>query len=193
MKGLATEPSLSGVVDAAEATGARADEVLDLETLYRAHAPTVARWATRLAGPTLDAEDILHEVFIVAHRRLAHFRGDAKITTWLYAITANVVRHQRRKDRFRRWLAGGGHQIKEPEVEVPTPVDEIERREAIATVYRILDRMGEKYRTALILHQIEGMTGPEIAELLGIKPSTVWVRLHRARAQFAELLERDRK
>ena len=59
----------------------------DLDAIYRAHAGTVARWAAKLAGPGNDVEDLVHEVFLVARRRLPEFRGDAKVTTWLYRIT----------------------------------------------------------------------------------------------------------
>jgi len=74
----------------------------DLATVYRAHATDVLRWAARLAGPFLDPEDLMHDVFLVVRRRLPEFRGDAKITTWLYRITERVVRNARRRERFRR-------------------------------------------------------------------------------------------
>src|SRR5262249_14147909 len=67
--------------------------------LYRAHAQTVARWASRLGGPAIDVEDVVQEVFLVVQRRLDGFRGDAHVKTWLYRITANVVRWRRRKDK----------------------------------------------------------------------------------------------
>src|SRR5262249_44087441 len=50
--------------------------------LYRAHAQTVARWASRLGGPAIDVEDVVQEVFLVVQRRLREFRGEAEITTW---------------------------------------------------------------------------------------------------------------
>ena len=77
---------------------------LTLEGLYRAHAPLVARWAAHLGGPSVDVEDVVHEIFIIVRRRLPEFRGEAKPTTWLYRITERVVRDCRRKERFRRWI-----------------------------------------------------------------------------------------
>lgn len=53
------------------------------ESLYRAHAGTVSRWALRLLGPMGDADDVVQEVFLVVQRRLREFRGEAEITTWL--------------------------------------------------------------------------------------------------------------
>jgi RNA polymerase sigma-70 factor (ECF subfamily) len=66
----------------------------------------------------------------------------------------------------------------------PTPVDALEQRQSAESVYRILDRMPHKYRTVLILFELEEMSGEEIAVLTGLKPATVWVHLHRARARF---------
>jgi RNA polymerase sigma-70 factor (ECF subfamily) len=170
------------------------DEVLDLATLYTEHAPAVARWAARLGGPGLDVEDAVHDVFLVVERKLPGFRRDSSIATWLYGITTNVVRHQRRKRRILGWL-----RLEDaPELaDVPslarTPFEELEARDASRLVYAILDRLSDPLRTVLILHELEGLTGPEIAVLAGVKPSTVWVRLFRARAAFLTELAREQE
>ena len=164
---------------------------LEIGALYRAHALTVARFAQRLCGPRLDAEDVVQEVFLVAHRLLPTFRGEALVTTWLYRITENVVRHRRRKERFRSWLFGSSEDVGGRAASTrPTPVEELERREASVTVYRVLDAMNEKYRTLIILFELEGKSGEEIAELTGQRVQTVWVALHRARAQFLARLQK---
>src|SRR4051812_33481472 len=77
-----------------------------VEQVYRAHVQDVARWAARLGGPRTDVEDVVQEVFLTVQRAMTEFRGDAKVETWLYRITQNVVRHRRRKERWRRWLGG---------------------------------------------------------------------------------------
>ena len=168
---------------------ALATERLDLADIYRAHAPAVARWAARLGGPNAEIEDLVHEVFVIVERRLPDFRGEAGLTTWLYRITENVVRHQRRKNRIFSWLLGDRTEDKSSEE--PLPDEALERKRSIEQVYRILDRMSEKYRTVLILHELEGLSGPEIAELRHVKPSTVWVQLHRARALFLAELKKE--
>jgi RNA polymerase sigma-70 factor (ECF subfamily) len=172
---------------------ARASAPADLDEIYRAHAETVARWVGHLGGPSADVDDLVHEVFLVVDRRLPEFRGDAKMTTWLYRITERVVRGRRRNDRIRRWL--GRTRTADMERAVAptqlTPIEELERRRAAATVYRILDRLPDKYRAVLILFELEGASGEEIAALTGRKPATVWVHLHRARRQFLEELQRE--
>jgi RNA polymerase sigma-70 factor (ECF subfamily) len=158
----------------------------DLDAIYRAHAGTVARWAAKLAGPGNDVEDLVHEVFLVVRRRLGEFRGDAKVTTWLYRITERVARQSRRKDRFRRWFSRA-RQFDIEDAIAParlTPVDDLERRQSTEACYRILDGMPDKYRTVLILFELEELSGEEIATLTGLKLATVWVHLHRARSRF---------
>ncbi len=160
-----------------------------IEELYDRYAPQVERWARRLAGPRFDAEDLLHDIFLVVLRRRHEFRGDAKISTWLFRITQQVVRWRRRNDALRRLLWGQhGQPMADACANVPTPVEELERREKSLRLYAALDRLPEKYRTTLVLFALEGLTGEEIATLLGTDANTVWVRLHRARAKLADML-----
>ena len=163
----------------------------DFDAVYRAHVDRVARWAARLGGPFADVDDVVQDVFIVVHRQLPGFRGEATLATWLYRITANVVRDRRRRDRWRRWV---GALVPELAAKLPapgaTPIEAVEQRETLARVYRVLDGMNERYRTLILLFEIEKLSGEEIAELTGIRLSTLWVVLHRARAQFEQRLAR---
>jgi RNA polymerase sigma-70 factor (ECF subfamily) len=170
--------------------GPAAAAPLDIGELYRAHAATVARWATRLGGPAVDAEDVVHEVFLVAHRRLREFRPDAKPTTWLFRTTDLIVRAHRRRARLRAWL---GRSLAREDAAAPaaavSPVEDLIARERTQLCYRALDALGEKYRSVFVLYELEGLSGEEIAALTGINPSTIWVRLHRARARFVARVE----
>jgi RNA polymerase sigma-70 factor, ECF subfamily len=164
---------------------------VDFDAVYRAHVDRVARWAARLGGPAVDVDDVVQDVFIVVHRKIAGFRGESSLATWLYRITANVVRDRRRRDRWRRFLSGlvpdFADKMTSPGA---TPIEMVEQREAIERVYRVLDGMNERYRSLIVLFEIEKLTGEQIAELVGVRESTLWVVLHRARAQFGERLAR---
>jgi len=155
------------------------------EPLYQRYAAQVARWAERLAGPGLDVEDIVHEVFAIACESGHKFRGDSSPGTWLFAITDRTVRHRRRKERWRRWLTGSadetaGHLASNS----PDPLRLFERNEAAVAVYRVLDRLRERDRQVLILCELEELGAGEVGDLLGIHQATVRLRLHRARARF---------
>jgi RNA polymerase sigma factor, sigma-70 family len=165
-----------------------------LDQLYETYEPSVERWVRRLAGPGADVEDLVHDVFLVALRRKNEFRGDAKISTWLFRITDLIVR----KRRFRRRLHGLlGHVFRDDTTALapssPTPLEELERRQQCALLYAALDRLPEKYRTPVIMFDIDGRPAQEVASLLGIKPNAVWVRVHRARARLLDELSTDRK
>jgi RNA polymerase sigma-70 factor (ECF subfamily) len=160
------------------------------EAVYKEHAEDVKRWALRLAGPWADVEDVVHEVFLVVRKRLDQFRGDAKLTTWLYRITERVVGKQLRRQRLRRWLSGhAGDFASHLPADEGTPHDELERQQASALVYEALDRLSDNHRKVIILYELEGLSGEEIATLIDVKLSTVWTWLHRARAKFFETLQ----
>lgn len=165
------------------------DDLLD--RMYERHVRDVHRWVARLAGPRDDVEDLVHEVFLVAMRRRGEFRGDGKVSTWLFRISALVVKERRGRERMRRWLFSRHHHVlineRPPAV---TPLDELERRDRVARLYAALDRLSDRYRTPLILYELEGMTGQDIAELLGMKLNVVWIRLHRGRARLLAELAR---
>ncbi|MBK7862921.1 MAG: sigma-70 family RNA polymerase sigma factor [Archangiaceae bacterium] len=159
---------------------------LELEQVFRAHAGDVTRWAARLGGPSVDLEDTVQNVFMTVQRSLPAFDGRrAKLSTWLYRITENEVRHRRRRDAFRRWLRGSAEDAAgELPAEEESADDALERHQRTVRFYRVLDRMRERPRTVLVLFELEELSGEEIAELLGLKVGAVWVALHRARADF---------
>ena len=161
----------------------------DIATVYRTHGAAVARWAARLAGPGLEPEDLVQEVFMIAQRKMSTFRGEASPARWLYRITERVVAHRRRKERWRRFIAGAGDQaVDEVPGSGPTPLEAAQRRQAAGLFYRALEGMAENHRSAFILFELEELSGAEIAALKAVNVNTVWVWLHRARAHFLNRL-----
>jgi len=177
-----------------------ADAPLSFDAVYRAHAKTVSRWASRLLGPGGDCEDVVQEVFIVVRRKLPRFDGRAEITTWLYEITVRVVQDWRRRRRWWSWVTGHGPSPSRGRSPTPLPGDRahdpvarLEGRERVLRFYRILDGLGEVYRTTFVLFEVEGLPGERIAEITGARLGTVWVRLARARRTFVERMRRLEK
>jgi RNA polymerase sigma-70 factor (ECF subfamily) len=158
-----------------------------LEEIYRQHFDYVYRQAARLGGPGFDAEDAAQEVFIIVARRLHTYEQSAAMTTWLFGITFNVVRHSWRRARLvRLFLKEREHETEE----APASPDAAEVQEARQIAESILARMRPKHREVLVLSEFEGLGGDQIAALLGIKIETVWSRLHQARKEFARRLEK---
>jgi RNA polymerase sigma-70 factor (ECF subfamily) len=178
---------------AAFGTELSAETPLELEAIYREHSANVSKWVRRLWGPgrvsgAVDAEDLLHEVFLVVQRRLESFRSEAALTTWLYGITVLVVSARRKKERWRKLL---WHRA-EPELQLqygssPSVERDFERAEASHAVYEALNRLSERDRTLLILFEIERLSGSQIAEVLQMSEANVWVGLTRARARFKKV------
>jgi RNA polymerase sigma-70 factor (ECF subfamily) len=165
------------------------DPELLFDHLYENHEPMVERWVRRLVGPSAEVEDLVHDVFVVALRRRREFRGEAKVSTWLFRITQLVVRRRRFRQRLRQFL-DVLHRSHEQAVLVPspTPIEVLEQRQRCARLYGALDRLPDKYRTVVVLCDIEGSSAEEVGQLLGLTANAVWVRVHRARAMLLEQL-----
>jgi len=149
--------------------------------LYDTHAPRVYSLAFRLSGDAEKAREFTQDTFIRAFARLSQFRGDAAFSTWLHRITVTVVSNARRSEvRFAREVA-----LDEAHMVESAPEAEPDLKECIA---RAVENLTEVYRTTLILHDIEGYTHAEIAELLGVPEGTCKSRLSAARAQLREAL-----
>jgi len=145
--------------------------------LYDTHAPRVYSLAFRLSGDAEKAREFTQDTFIRAFARLSQFRGDAAFSTWLHRITVTVVSNARRSEvRFAREVA-----LDEAHMVESAPEAEPDLKECIA---RAVENLTEVYRTTLILHDIEGYTHAEIAELLGVPEGTCKSRLSAARAQL---------
>jgi RNA polymerase sigma-70 factor (ECF subfamily) len=164
-----------------------------VETLYRDHFGFV--WATlrRLGVPDRDLEDVAQEVFIVVHRRLDDFEGRSAVRTWLYAITMRVAYNHLRRHRRRGALAPVARESAEPVAdEASDPEAHASRTEAGRVLYGLLDRLDADKRAVFVLADIEGLTAPEIATIVGANPRTVYSRLRVAREQFYAGLARHR-
>jgi RNA polymerase sigma-70 factor (ECF subfamily) len=157
---------------------------LDLATVYRRHGEEVSRWVRRLWGHR-DAEDVLHEVFLVVQRRLGEFRGEASLATWLYSITVRVVSNRRRKEKLRRLLfLRAVPELQNERTPSETPLAGAQRQQASSMVYAVLDQLSERDRTLLILFELEAMPIRQLMAVLEISEDNAWVSLHRARARF---------
>jgi RNA polymerase sigma-70 factor (ECF subfamily) len=166
-----------------------APAALTVEEVYRQHGTLLMRWTSRLAGPHAELDEAMQEVLFEVHRSLPRFRGEAKLTTWLYQLTRRVVARSRRRERVRRWLLGTSDADHDVESSAPGPVELVERRQRSALLYRALEGLSEKHRTAFLLFEMEQLPAEEIARIMKTRPGTIWVWLHRARARLRELLE----
>jgi RNA polymerase sigma-70 factor (ECF subfamily) len=163
-----------------------------VEELYRDHADFVHAAILRLGGPAVDADDLTQEVFLVALRKWTRLPPGADPRAWLYGVAARAVSEARRKAAWRRRL-GLANPPPNSQWFDTEPDTGLQRRDAQATFYRLIERMSEKKRTAFLLFEIEGLSGEEVAALVRAPLKTVWTRLHHARREFLKALELERK
>jgi RNA polymerase sigma-70 factor (ECF subfamily) len=169
-------------------------------SIYAEHAQTIARWAARLGGPTADVEDITQEVFLVVNRRLTDWRGESRLSTWLFGITAKIAANERRRRKLRElWFRFVPNAAERARAPVEGALERLESRERRVLFHRVLDGLGERHRRVLVLFELEELAVDEIADLMDLRPGNVRVLLHRARAAFlkamvaCELAETERE
>ena len=154
--------------------------------LYDAHAQRVYRLVFRLCGDEDLAQEFTQEAFIRAFDRLDRFRGDSALSTWLYRIAVTVTSNGMRKVRRLR--------ERESEIQPDFPAgpgaDGLHRSDPDlrARMAAAIDALPEIYRTTLIMHDVEGYTHTEIANILDIPEGTCKSRLSVARAQLRRAL-----
>lgn len=151
--------------------------------LYDAHAQRVFRLAFRLTGDDELAREFTQETFIRAFGQLGRFRGDSALSTWLHRVTISVVSNAMRK--VRRFRTREADLDEASLVAVETRSADPDLRDKL---HRAIDELSEIYRTTFVMHDVEGYTHEEIANVLGVAEGTCKSRLSVARAQLREKL-----
>jgi RNA polymerase sigma-70 factor, ECF subfamily len=150
--------------------------------LFRAHRDDVARLVFRMSGSRADLDDLIQEVFLQVHRSIADFRGESRFSTWLYRLTVNVVLMHRRAAKSRPQLVADetASPLQDPRL---LPDEQVARRRRVDAFQRVIDRLTEKKRTVFLLHEVEGLSPAEIAEIVKAPVLTVRTRLFYARRE----------
>ena len=158
------------------------------EEVYRTHGPRLFALICRLVG-RLEAEDLLQDAFLVAHRKLGLYKGEAALGTWLFRLTTNLCLDHLRS-RGGRWSQM-----------TDALEDDVDSRNSSGPVLGVIDRLDlERALAALppgarlvfVLHDVEGFEHREIAEMLGVSDGTSKSQLHRARLRLREMLAAHR-
>jgi RNA polymerase sigma-70 factor (ECF subfamily) len=161
---------------------------VDTETLFRSHAPFVARFLYRLGVGADELDDAVQEVFLVAHRNGGYDPGPATETSYLASIAVRAASTHRRRARARRERRAD---VAPDDVSsaVRDPVQMLETNESLVRLQAALDRLDPDLRAALILVELEGQSCQSVAASLSIPIGTVYWRLHRARKTFRRAVD----
>lgn len=161
------------------------DGLAALAAVYRDHHAYVHRALGRLGVAADLVDDALQDVFLVVHRRLAEFAGRSALRTWLFAIALRVAR------KYRATAARRPDPLAVPPVDLrASPEDLADRRQALAVLDGLLAELTDERREVLVLCEVERLSAPEAAEVLGLKLNTVYSRLRLARQDFERAVQR---
>ena len=161
---------------------------LDLREAYREHADFVFRSLQRMGVPSADLEDLLQEVFLVAHRRRDRYSPEARLSTWLFGIALRVAKRHRRRPWFARERplasspAEPGHGL--------TPERALEQRERQRELAQALATLAPERCAVFVMFELEDVALRDIAALMGTPLGTVCSRLHAARKELERALRR---
>ncbi len=163
-------------------------EVTDFNTIVEKYADFVYNVAFRMMGTPEDAEDVSQDAFLSAYRAFERFRGESRVTTWLYRITVNAALMKLRKEKKARTLTRTGLE----DVPVVNTEDTPERWAASSELGEKLQEgiaeLQEDLRAAVVLRDVEGLSNAEAAGILGITVSSLKSRLHRGRVLLRKYL-----
>ncbi|RMH04512.1 MAG: sigma-70 family RNA polymerase sigma factor [Planctomycetota bacterium] len=169
-----------------------------LLALFRDYGARVYGLARRCGLDPEEAEDGVQEVFLKVQRRIDTFRGEARLSTWLYQVALHtLLDHRRRVSRQTRPVPLGVLADETGEIAARAPGEGPEEAAAIEERRRLvraaLDRLPRKFREVLILRELEGLSYRDIARILGVAQGTVESRIFRGRARLGRELRRLRE
>ncbi|MBP2635193.1 MAG: sigW [Firmicutes bacterium] len=167
----------------------------NFDEIYETYWSRIHRYVERMIG-SHEAEDLTQEIFIKVGNTVESFRNEAQLSTWIYKIATNTVIDRMRKSGYKqetnKTTLLNNMNIENDKVEISKTsglgrkVSAVEgqviNKEMNSCIRGIVDSLPEKYRTVLVLNEMEGLKNREIAEVLGITLEAVKIRIHRAKA-----------
>lgn len=160
-------------------TAAQSGDRTAVEELLERYEPTIYRFGLRMCGNEDAAREVLQETLLAAFRHLPGFRGDARLSTWLYQIARSFCIKERRGQHPTRSLDETGA----PELEDPAPQPDarLHAREVGEALSRAIAALPAEQREVLVLRDVEGLSADQAADVVGIAVGALKSRLHRAR------------
>ena len=174
----------------------RAGDELAFKSLVENYQDLVYNTALGVVQNSEDAEDVAQEVFIQVFRSIDQFKGDARLSTWIYRITTTKaldhIRSRKRKKRFAfiTSLFGPNDELIHEPVDFQHPGITLDRKEQAALLFRMIDQLPENQKVAFTLHKTEELSYQEIADVMQLSVSAVESLLFRARQNLRKLLEK---
>ena len=175
---------MSSASDSTEAS----QEIASFDELVEKHSNFVYNVAYRMMGNPEDAEDVAQDAFLSAYRAFDRFRGQSRVTTWLYRITVNAALMRLRKTKLERSLTQTGLDDMEIVDWAASPEKDAVNSELKDKLQEGINQLEPDLRTAVVLRDVNGLSNAEVAEIVAITVPAVKSRLHRARVLLRKYL-----
>lgn len=168
-------------------------EKLDFQNIYQQYMLLVYNLALHYIQNIEDAEEITQDVFVKVHESLHKFSGKSSIKTWIYRITVNksldFIKHKKSAKRF---FIFGKKSENEREFQNHSnfehPGIALEKKENAAILFAVINELNENQKTAFILSKLDGLSNPEIAEVMSLSISSVESLIFRAKKMLQQNL-----
>lgn len=164
--------------------------------LVRRYSSRMVNVAYQVVGDRELAEDIAQETFLRAYKSAARYRQISKFSTWLYTIALNLCRNELRRRKFKTYsLEGMAERDEDSKVRTDIPDEktqpdlDMERKEAGSLVRQAVEQLPEKFKTPLVLRDIQELSYEEISGILNLPEGTVKSRINRGRQRIKEILK----
>ena len=177
---------------------AMGDSRPELAESLTAHRDPIYRYIRRIVGDASEAEDLTQDTLLRAHEKLGTLKDETRLTAWLYRIATHVCydRFRSAAHRHRPGALDAGtadeKSPRKPEASEQPRLDlAMEQDEMSACVRKYLVGLPDSFRAVMLLHDVEGLTNPEVARMLGISLATVYREWRVARLWLRYALSRD--
>ena len=184
-----TDPSQPGIKEAGDPGALSVDGHLSSADLFKQFAPFVASFLLRMGVSRSDLDDVMQEVFLVAHKLGGYSPGPAKPTTYLANIALRAATTHRRKQQVRSFVRANDELVGTSGGDMANPERAAENKRRMALLQAALDQLDDDKRAIFVMAELHGESVVSIAAGLGIPVDTAYSRLRAARKLFREAVE----
>lgn len=172
---------------------------MEIQAIHNQYRTAILIYLSGLTGNLAEAEDLTQEVFIKIDKSLETYRGDSKLSTWIYKIANNIAIDRIRSASYRKiQKKTDSISLLDNEKEntsilidnnEPSLEQKIVRGEMNGCIQNYINQLNKNYKMVILLCDYQGLKNNEAAEVLGVSLATVKIRLHRARTKLKKMMD----
>ncbi len=169
---------------------------IDFQEIFTTYERPLYNYVLRMVKNQEVAEELTQDIFVNIARNLSNFRGESKLSTWIYQIATNACRDYFQTAAYKH--DDNATSLEEQDGSEDSSADEAQRilsleeslikSEMGACIREFVDGLPQEYRTVIVLHELQGLKNREIADIVPCSLETVKIRLHRARKKLRAVL-----